>query len=117
MIRSSVSGLAIGSRVKAILWNNPADRVSRNRQYAAADDGGALPKQRYFQDSDRGLQRHIDVGVRRGPGVRTAGTAGLGASSKCLIDNGLDGARATAAFGATAEAAIDLLSASGEVFC
>ena|ERR1700722_5387267 len=104
MIRPSVSGLATGSGLIG-------------QQQAAAG-----PNQRYFQDLDRGLQgsngqRYIGVGVRRGPGVRTAGAAGLGAGPKCLFDNGFDGARAAAAFGATAEAAIDLLGASGEVFC
>ena len=72
---------------------------------------------RYFQDLDRGLQGSIGVGMRRCPGVRTAGAASLGAGPKCLNDNGLDGSGATAAFGATAEATIDLLGASGEVFC
>ena len=55
--------------------------------------------------------------VRRGPGVGASGTAGLGAGAERLVDDGLDGARATAAFGAAAEAAIDLLGISGKVFC
>ena len=41
--------------------------------------------------------------------MRTTGAAGLGAGAQRLIDDGLDGARATAAFGAAAKAAIDLL--------
>lgn len=41
--------------------------------------------------------------------VRAAGAAGLGTTPQRLVDDGLDGARATATFGATAEATIDLL--------
>ena len=41
--------------------------------------------------------------------VRAAGAAGLGAGAKRFVDDGLDGARAPAAFGAATEAAIDLL--------
>ena len=60
----------------------------------------------------------VNVGVRlvRGrPGVavglamRTARAAGPSAGAERLVDDGLDGARATATFGAAAEAAIDLL--------
>ena len=47
--------------------------------------------------------------------VRAAGAAGLGASSQSLVDDGLDGARATAAFCAAAEAAVDLLGIAGKV--
>ena len=54
---------------------------------------------------------------RRGPAVRASGAAGLGAGPERLVDNGLDGARAAAAFGAAAEAAIDLLGTSGKVIC
>ena len=47
--------------------------------------------------------------------VRASGTAGLGAGAQGLVDDGLDGARAAAAFGAAAEAAIDLLGIAGKV--
>lgn len=47
--------------------------------------------------------------------MRAPGTAGLGASPQSLVDNGLEGARASAAFGATTETAIDLLGATREV--
>ncbi len=52
---------------------------------------------------------------RMGMAVRTAGAAGLGASSQRLVDNGLDGARAAAALGTATEAAIDLLGIAGKV--
>ena len=57
------------------------------------------------------------MGVRLyvGLAVRTSGAAGLGASAQGLVDNGLDGTRATAAFGAAAEAPIDLLGIAGKV--
>ena len=51
----------------------------------------------------------MDVRFRRRVAVRASGTAGLGAGTEGLVDDGLDGAGATAAFGAAAEAAIDLL--------
>jgi hypothetical protein len=48
--------------------------------------------------------------------VRAARTAGLGAGAQRLVDNGLDGARAAAAFGTAAEATVDLLGIPGKVF-
>src|ERR1700738_3122896 len=47
--------------------------------------------------------------VRRALTVGTAGAAGLGAGAERVGKDGLDGARATAAFGAAAQAAVDLL--------
>ena len=46
---------------------------------------------------------------RLGAAVRTARAAGLGTGTERLVDDGLDGARAPAAFGAAAEATINLL--------
>ena len=43
-----------------------------------------------------------------GVAVRATGTAGLGAGTEGFVDDGLDGPRTAAAFGATAEAPIDL---------
>ena len=45
-------------------------------------------------------------------GMRTIRAAGLGAGAQRLVDDGLDGARAAAAFGTAAEAAIHLLGIS-----
>jgi len=47
--------------------------------------------------------------------VRTAGAAGFGAGAQRFIDNGLDGARAAAAFGAAAEATVNLLGIPRQV--
>jgi hypothetical protein len=47
--------------------------------------------------------------------MRTTGAAGLGAGAQRLIDDGLDGARATAALGAASEAPIELLGIAGKV--
>jgi hypothetical protein len=63
---------------------------------------------------DRG--RIVAVGVRTRLTVRAAGTAGLGAGSERLVDDGLDGARTAAAFGAAAEATIELLGVPGQIF-
>jgi hypothetical protein len=57
----------------------------------------------------------MDVRLGAGPAMRAAGTAGLGAGAKGLVDDGLEGARAPAAFGAAAEAAIDLFGISGQI--
>jgi hypothetical protein len=48
--------------------------------------------------------------------VRASGKAGLGTRTQRFLDNGLDGTRATAAFGAATEASIDLLGIAGKVF-
>jgi hypothetical protein len=58
------------------------------------------------------------VGVRIGPGpaVRASGTAGRGTSAQRFVNDGLEGARASATFGAAAEAAIDLLGTARQVF-
>jgi hypothetical protein len=48
--------------------------------------------------------------------MRAAGAASLGAGTQRLVNDGLDGARAAAAFGAAAEATINLLGIPGEVF-
>jgi hypothetical protein len=50
----------------------------------------------------------MDVRFRSRPAVRAPGAAGLGASAEGFVDDGLDGARASSAFGAAAKAAIDL---------
>jgi len=54
--------------------------------------------------------------MRSGPAVRASGTAGFGASAERLVDNGLDGARASAALSAAAEAAVDLLGITRKLF-
>jgi hypothetical protein len=64
-----------------------------------------------------GSQRELgmDMRFRSRLAVRAPGTAGLGASPKGLVDDGLDGARAPAAFGAAPEAAIDLLGIARQI--
>jgi len=47
--------------------------------------------------------------------VRATGTTGLGAGAERLIDDGLDGARATAALGAATETTVELLGVAGKV--
>ena len=48
--------------------------------------------------------------------MRAADVARPCAGPKCFVDDGLDGARATAAFGAATEAAVHLLGIAREVF-
>ena len=61
---------------------------------------------------DRVLRRLVVGGLAA---VRATGTAFLGAGAEGFVDDGLDGARAAAAFGAAAEATIDLLGIAGKV--
>jgi hypothetical protein len=102
------------SRIARRSWN-------RRQQDAAGRPAGQ--NQRCFQVSGDGFEGQIGVcmplgmPMHRGPGVRTSGAARLGACPERLVDDGLDGARAAAAFGAAAKAAIDLLGTSGKVFC
>jgi hypothetical protein len=56
------------------------------------------------------------VRIRRDLAVRASGAAGLGANPESLVDDGLDGARASATFSAATEAAIELLGIAGKVF-
>jgi len=65
-----------------------------------------------------GSEREPGIGMRLGvaPAVGAPRATGLGASTKRLVDNGFDGARAPATFGAAAEAAIELLGIAGQIF-
>ena len=54
----------------------------------------------------------VFIGGVRMAAVGAAGAAGLGAGTERLVDDRLDGARAAAAFGTAAEAAVHLLGIS-----
>src|ERR1700694_1821728 len=56
-----------------------------------------------------GRKAALGVPMRRAVAVGAAGAAGLGAGAERVGEDGLDGARAAAAFGAAAKAAVDLL--------
>jgi hypothetical protein len=80
------------------------------------DDRANRKYRKISGDSGSG-ERELGVGVRFRDdlAVRTAGAAGLGAGAQGLVDDGLDGARASATFGAAAEATVDLLGIAGKV--
>src|SRR5258708_2355367 len=79
--------------------------------------GQSLEGSRTFAISGGGERELVmDMRVLAGPAVRTSGAAGLGAGAERLVNDGFDGARAAAAFGAAAEAAIELLGIAGKVF-
>jgi hypothetical protein len=67
--------------------------------------------------SDRSGERKLAVGmfIFREPAMWASGAARLRASPQGLVDNGLEGARASAAFGATTETAINLLGATRQI--
>jgi hypothetical protein len=58
----------------------------------------------------------VPMGIGMRGAVRAARAAGLGAGTQGIIDDGLDGARAPAAFGTAPEAAVNLLGITGKVF-
>jgi hypothetical protein len=74
-------------------------------------------KKRWEPDLSRRFERFSGGGERefvvllfgQGMTMRAARAAGLGAGTQRFVDDGLDGARAAAAFGAAAEASINLL--------
>jgi hypothetical protein len=47
--------------------------------------------------------------------MRATGAAGLGAGAQRLVDDGLDGTRASSALGAATEASVNLLGVSGQI--
>jgi hypothetical protein len=58
----------------------------------------------------------VDVRIRPGLAVGASRITGVGAGTERLVDDGLDGARAPAAFGAATEAAINLLGIARKAF-
>ena len=56
-----------------------------------------------------------EITIVLGMAVRAAGAAGRGAGTQRVVDDGLDGTCAAAAFGAAAEAAIELLGIARQV--
>jgi len=65
-----------------------------------------------------GSERELGIDMRLGvpPAVGASRATGLGASTKSLVNDGFDGARAPATFSAAAEAAIELLGIAGQIF-
>jgi hypothetical protein len=88
-----------------------------------AGRGNPLPK---ASDSGKQAIPEISGGSEREHGlvmrfgfpraVRAPGATGFGTGTESLVNDGLDGARAPAAFGAAAEAAIELLGIAGQTF-
>jgi hypothetical protein len=64
--------------------------------------------------SDVRQRRRATVIERIRRAVRTTGKASLCAGAQRFLDDGLDGTRATATFGAATEAPIDLLGVAGK---
>jgi hypothetical protein len=56
----------------------------------------------------------MQLGIPRAVGA--PGATGFGTRTESLVNDGLDGARAPPAFGAAAEAAIELLGIAGQTF-
>jgi hypothetical protein len=69
---------------------------------------------RFSGSGEREFGMDIRFGIR--VAMRASGTACLGASAEGLVNDGLDGARAAATFGAAAEAAVNLLGITWKIF-
>jgi hypothetical protein len=74
-------------------------------------------KSELYPEASGGSERvlGIDMRLRDRLAVLASRAAGLGASTERLVNDGLDGTRASAAFGAATEAAIDLLGIAREL--
>ena len=70
-----------------------------------------------FKRFSAGGEREVAGGLVIRVAVRTAGAAGLGAGAERLVNDGLDGTRASAAFGAAAEATVNLLRVARQFAC
>ncbi len=84
---------------------------------ASASSGRDNAQIRRMAGISGGGQRELNVAVRfrLGSAVRAAGAAGLGAGAQRLVDDGLDGTRASSTLGAATEASVNLLGGSGEI--
>jgi hypothetical protein len=65
-----------------------------------------------------GSEREPGIGIRLRvpPAVRASRATRLGASTKGLVNDGFDGARAPPTFDTAAEAAVELLGIAGQIF-
>ena len=97
-----------------VAWNATKSHYAQEQPSAEAGQTGKA----IDIGGSGGGERKFGMGIwfRAGLAVRTSGTAGLGAGTERLVNNGLDGARASAAFGAATEAAIDLLGIARKLF-
>jgi hypothetical protein len=86
----------------------------RSNPLPKASDSGkqAIPEISGGSEREHGLV--IPLGFPRA--VRAPGATGFGTGTESLVNDGLDGARAPSAFGAAAEAAIELLGIARELF-
>jgi hypothetical protein len=88
--------------------------AGRSNPLPKASDSG---KQAILEISGGSEREHgvvIPLGVPRAVGA--PGATGFGAGTESLVNDGLDGARAPAAFCAATEAAIELLGIAGQIF-
>jgi hypothetical protein len=79
--------------------------LSRKKAVGTQESIRILWNQKFSGGSEREL---VDRFVGQIVAVRTTGAARFGARAEGFVDNGLDGARAAAAFGAAAEASVNL---------
>jgi hypothetical protein len=88
-------------------------KIGASNPSAAGNHRGHRPGQ--FRRVSGGREREVGVGFD--VVVGTTGLAATGADAERLVDDALDGAGATAAFGAAAEAAVKLLCIARKDIC
>ena len=93
------------------LLNQFVDKSNLSRKKAV----GTRKIQKNQRFSGSGERELVDRFIHHIMAVRAAGAAGFGARPKGFVDDGLDGARAAAAFGAAAEAAIKLFGVARQI--
>ena len=85
--------------------SNPLPKGSDSGKQAIFEVSGG-------SERELGIDLRLDVPLAVGASRAT----GLGASTKSLVNDGLDGARAPATFSAAAETAVELLGIAGQIF-
>lgn len=88
------------------------------RQATLRHEGAQRPSHGLFRSSGSCFEGKLanDVPMRHDLAVRASRMTSLGASSESLIDDGLDGARASATFGAATKTAINLFGIARKEF-
>jgi hypothetical protein len=95
-------------------------KITGGKQPSAAGNHRAADQFRRVSGGREGeisFRLGMSLSMSMSMSMRAAGLAGVGAGSERLIDNALDGAGATAAFGAAAETAIKLLGVTRKNIC
>src|SRR5882757_1329073 len=88
----------------------------RGKRNHSRQKPGETAKPVEIQGFSAGREREPGLGFfRHGVAMRATGAAGLGAGAEGFVNDGLDGARASPAFGAASEATVNLLGVARQI--